>query len=134
MNIKNKKRIAIVMLVVFSFMLAAGLSGAPDKKPDSPKCEKFDENLEGLVERGVITTEELTKIRDYFKIEREEKRKVFDEIKDMDEAQRKEYMQNYRKNKINVVDKMVQDKVITKEQAESIKEIMPKHKHKRKEG
>ncbi len=123
-----KKSIGVILLLAFCFTFAFGLIVIADKT-DEPKCKRFSEELEDLVKEGVITNEELVKVKDYFKIEREERKKLFEKMKSMDEAQRKEYMEDYRKNKVNVVDKMVEDKVINEEQGERIKEIMPKHKH-----
>ncbi|MCK9216430.1 MAG: hypothetical protein M0P77_00710 [Firmicutes bacterium] len=131
MNIKTKKLVTFAMLMIFCFVLVFGIVGFADSKADDSKREKFTKDLESLVENGVITNEELLKIKDYFQIEREEKKKLFEQMKDMTEEQRRQHMQDYRKNKTNVIDKMVQDKVITQEQAESIKKIMPKHKRRK---
>lgn len=131
MNIKTKKLVTFAMLMIFCFTLVFGIVGFANNKVDDSKREKFTKDLESLVENGVITNEELLKIKDYFQIEREEKKKLFEQMKDMTEEQRREHMQNYRKNKTNVIDKMVQDKVITQEQAENIKKIIPKHRRRK---
>ncbi len=131
MNIKAKRFITFAMLMIFCFTLVFGIVGFADNKADDSKREKFTKDLESLVENGVITNEELLKIKNYFQIEREEKKKLFEQMKNMTEEQRREHMQNYRKSKTNVIDKMVQDKVITQEQAESIKKIMKKHRRKK---
>lgn len=131
MNIKTKKLVTFAMLMIFCFTLVFGIVGFANNKVDDSKREKFTKDLESLVENGVITNEELLKIKDYFQIEREEKKKLFEQMKDMTEEQRREHMQNYRNNKINVIDKMVQDKIITKEQAENIKKIIPKHRRRK---
>lgn len=131
MNIKTKKLVTFAMLMIFCFTLVFGIVGFANNKVDDSKREKFTKDLESLVENGVITNEELLKIKDYFQIEREEKKKLFEQMKDMTEEQRREHMQNYRKNKTNVIGKMVQDKVITQEQAENIKKIIPKHRRRK---
>ena len=51
-------------------------------------------------------------------------------MKEMNEEQRKEFIKNYKKDKIDIWDKMVRDKVITEQQAEEIKKIIPYHKNK----
>lgn len=74
----------------------------------------------------------MIKIKEYLQKDREEKRKVFDEAKGLKEEERKEFIRNYRKNRINVFDKMVEDKVINEEQAKTIKELMHKYKKENK--
>lgn len=132
MDINAKRARIASMLIIFCFIFALGAIGFTDNKVDVPKEDRFTKGLESLIEKGVITSEELVKIKDYLKSERAEKRKIFEQMKDMNEEQRKEFIQDYRKNKIDIVDKMVQDKVITKEQAEEIRKIMPRYrKHKK---
>ncbi|MPN21261.1 hypothetical protein SDC9_168640 [bioreactor metagenome] len=89
--------------------------------------EKISKDLDGLVEKGIIKSRDVEKIKDYLKIEREGRRKMFEQLKGMTEEQKKEFFQNYKKSRKDVVQKMVDDKIITKEQAEEIRKIMPQH-------
>lgn len=124
----------IISILVLSFIFALGvvcLAEAPtENKTQVPKEDRITKNLDSLIEKGVIKAEDAERIRDYLKVDREEKRKIFEKMKDMNEEQRKELIRNYRKDKVNIWEKMVQDKVITIEQAEEIRKIMPHHKHK----
>lgn len=124
----------IIIALVLSFIFALGavsFAEVPtENNPEAPKEDRITKGLNTLIEKGVIKAEDAARIRDYLKADREEKRKVFDQMKGMNEEQRKEFIQNYRKDKVNVWDKMVEDKVITKEQAEEIRNIMPHHKQK----
>src|SRR5690606_19106542 len=101
-----------------------------ENKPEAPKEDRITKGLNTLIEKGVIKAEDAERIRDYLKTDREEKKKIFEQMKDMNEEERKEFIKNYRKDKVNVWDKMVKDKVITEEQADEIRKIMPHHKHK----
>lgn len=87
--------------------------------------EKLTEKLNTLVQKGVITSSDVTKIKDYMKAEREEHQKNFEKIKTMTEEERKEYFKNNKMQRKNVIEKMVEDKVITKEQAKEIKNAVP---------
>jgi len=132
---KNRKFINLVIAVlVLSFIFALGTVNYAEppveNKKTTPREEKIQKALEGLVEKGVLKSEDIEKINNYLRIEREEKRKMFDQMKDMTEEQRKEFIKNYRKNKVDVWEKMVKDKVITQEQADEIRKVMPHHRHK----
>ncbi len=104
--------------------------------------EKLTEKLNTLVQKGVITNNDVTKIKDYMKAEREERQKNFEKIKTMTEEQRKEYFEKNKMQRKNMIDKMVEDKVITEEQAKEIKNVIPwldksghkDHKHQRPEN
>lgn len=89
--------------------------------------EKIAKDLNGLVEKGIIKSRDVEKIKDYLKVEREERRKMFEQLKDMTEEQKKEFFQNYKKSRKDVVQKMIDDKVINEKQAEEIRKIMPQY-------
>ncbi|SHI96833.1 hypothetical protein [Lutispora thermophila] len=131
---KNRKLINLMTTVlILSFIFSIGsvnLAEAPseDKKP-FPKEERITKSLEQLVEKGVLKPEDVEKINNYLKIEREEKRKMFEQMKNMTEEQRKEFIRNYRKDKVDLWEKMVDDKIITKEQADEIRKLLPHHRH-----
>lgn len=134
MGYKGKKMRLKIIILVLSLIFALGAVAfaelPAENKKDVPKEERITKGLDSLVEKGVIKAEDLGKIRDYLKAERAEKRKIFEQMRNMPEDQRKEYIQNYKKDKVDVMEKMVRDKIITKEQAEEIRKIMPMHKHK----
>ena len=132
MDISAKRAKFISILIIFCFIFALGAIGFTENKVDVPKEDRFTKGLESLIEKGVITAEELGKIKDYLKSERAEKKKIFEQMKDMNEEQRKEFIENYRKNKVDIIEKMVKDKVISKEQAEEIRKIMSGRKHHKK--
>lgn len=133
--VNNRKLINLIITVlVLSFIFTLGTASfaepANENKKVFPKEERFSKALEDLVEKGILKSEDVEKINNYLKIEREEKRKMFDQMKDMTEEQRKEFIKNYRKNKVDLWEKMVNDQIITQEQADEIRKIMPQHRHK----
>lgn len=132
MTNNNRSIVLIITILVLSFIFALGLVGfsetPAENKTDAPREDRITKGLDSLIEKGIIKAEDVDKIKDYLQAERIEKRKIFDQTRNMSEEQRKEFIKNYKKNKINVIDKMVRDKVITKEQAEEIRKIMPRHK------
>ena len=132
--VDNEKNVRLIIILVLSFILALGavaFAEVPaENNKEVPQQDRITKGLDSLIEKGVIKPEDVGKIKDYLKAERAEKRKIFERIKSMPEEQRKEFIQNYRKDKVDVMEKIVRDKVITKEQAEEIRKIIPKHKHK----
>ena len=131
---KGKKARIISMVLIFVFIFSLGVISFADEKMNPEKGNGFTKDLEGLIKKKVITDEELVKIKEYLEEERKERRKVFEEIKDMNEEERKEFVESYRKTKVNIVDKMIKDEIINEKQGEEIKKIMPKCNHrKRKE-
>ena len=131
---KGRKTKIISMILIFVFIFSLGVISFADEKMNPEKGNGFTKDLEGLIKKKVITDEELVKIKEYLEEERKERRKVFEEIKDMNEEERKEFVESYRKTKVNIVDKMIKDEIINEKQGEEIKKIMPKCNHrKRKE-
>lgn len=135
---KNRKLVNLITAVlVISFLLSLGIlsfADNPDKNNHpSPKEERMTKALESLVEKGVLKSEDVDKIMEYIRTQREEKKKMFDKMKEMDREQRKEFVKNYYRDKMNIWDKMVKDNVITEQQAEEIKKVIPYHRNKCKE-
>ena len=83
---KNRKLINLVItILVLSFIFALGTVSFAEppceNRKTSPKEERINKALEGLVEKGVLKSEDVEKINNYLKIEREEKRKqIINEI------------------------------------------------------
>ena len=124
-KLKKNKKSALIVLLSLVLAFSIGFADGKDKKPVNDKLVK---DLEILLEKEIITSEQLVAIKDYLKIEREEKRKAFEQMKNMSEEERKDFIKDYRKTKVNVVDKMIEDNVINEEQGEELRKIMPVRK------
>jgi len=135
---KNRKLVSLIAAaLVVSFLLSLGVlsfADNPDKNNQpSTREEKMTKALESLVEKGVLKSEDVDKIMEYLRNHREEKKKMIEKMKEMDRDQRREFVKNYYRDKMNIWDKMVKDNVITEQQAEEIKKVIPYHKNKCKE-
>lgn len=80
--------------------------------------QKLD--LNSLVQKGVLTQNDVTKINAYLATAKQEKQKMLNEIKGMTKEQMKTYFDTHKVDRTNIVQKMVNAGVITKEQAAEI--------------
>lgn len=106
-------------------------------KKEEMKEEHQNEMVSGLVEKGIITEEDKLEILDFMKAKMEERKAEFEKIRNMTEEERKAYFEENRKVKSDLMTELVEAGIITEEQANQIKENMPKpegfkHGHHRK--
>ena len=86
---------------------------------------RLNEGLQSLVERGVLTSKDIDNIRSYMLKMREERQENIDKLKSMTPEQKEEYFKEYKRSRKDILDKMIDDKVITKKQAEEIRKAIP---------
>lgn len=93
------------------------------------KAEKFDEILESLIDEGTIDEDEKDEIVAFIEEKEEEKEAEREAVEAMTDEERQEYFEEKREEgKGNdAISEMVEDGIITEEQAEALKELMPKH-------
>lgn len=87
--------------------------------------ENMDSKLNILQQKGILSLDDIKSINDFMNAEREEKRKAIERLKEMSQEEKNQYFQARRNSNKNIIDKMVENKVITEKQAEEIKKIMP---------
>ena len=90
---KNRKLISIIIAVlVISFLFPLGIIGFAENPEQnnqtSPREEKMTKALESLVEKGVLKSEDVDKIMEYLRTQREEKKKMFEKMKEMNENEK----------------------------------------------
>lgn len=84
------------------------------------------DKLNGMVQKGTITQIQSDKVKMYFENARKER---IEKLKNMTEEQRKTYFKDHKRGQ-DVIEKLVEDSVITKEQAEELrKTLMEGHKN-----
>ncbi|MGB7605116.1 MAG: hypothetical protein WBL93_06535 [Lutisporaceae bacterium] len=84
------------------------------------------DKLNGMVQKGTITQIQSDKVKMYFENARKERT---EKLKNMTEEQRKTYFKEHKRGQ-DVIEKLVEDGVITKEQAEELrKTLMEGHKN-----
>lgn len=97
--------------------------------------QNFKEKLDSLVKSGTITQAQEDKILSLIKQKEDERKAEMEKVKNMTEEQRKEYFkQNKVKAKGDIFKELVEQNVITQQQADTIKNtIFDKNKDKRKD-
>lgn len=82
--------------------------------------QRMIDKLNGMVQKGTITRAQADKIKVYFENARKEK---IEKLKNISEEQRKTYFKENKRGQ-SVIEKMVKDGVITKEQAKELREVL----------
>ncbi|QCX34088.1 hypothetical protein FDN13_10430 [Caloramator sp. E03] len=95
------------------------------KEKSIKNLQTLNEVLDSLVKDGKITSTQKEKIVSYVKIKEDERKAEKEKLKKMDEKQREEYFKNAKKNvKKDMFDDLVDQKVITQQQADTIKKAL----------
>lgn len=89
------------------------------------KEARMSEGLQKLVDNGVLTSDDINNIRDYMLKIRDERKTQIEKLKSMTPEQRKEYFNNSKNERKDILTRMVEDKVITQKQADEIKKAIP---------
>ncbi|HYE83939.1 MAG TPA: hypothetical protein VEG39_17460 [Clostridia bacterium] len=86
---------------------------------------RMNDGMQGLVDKGVLTAKDIENIRSYMLKVREERKAKLEKLKTMTAEERKQYFINAKKERKDILTRMVEDKVITKTQAEEIDKAIP---------
>lgn len=89
------------------------------------KEARLADGMQGLVDRGVLTPTDIDNIRSYMVKVREERKEKLEKLKSMTPEERKEYFKESKKDRKDILTKMVEDNVITEEQAKEIRKAVP---------
>ena len=99
------------------------------------KDEKLTAALNSLVEKSVLKSDDVSKIKAFLQAERVARKAECQKIKAMTEAERKAYFEQNKTTRVDVIQKMVNQKIITAEQAAELRKVMPgKHRKGHKGG
>ena len=93
------------------------------------RSEKLDEILENLIDEGTIDEDQKDEIGGFLEEKAEEKEAEREAVEAMTDEERQEYFEEKREEGKgnNAISEMVENGIITEEQAEALKELMPKH-------
>ena len=89
------------------------------------KEARLADGMQSLVEKGVLTTNDISNIRSYMVKVREERKEKIEKLRSMTPEERKEYFEESKNERKDIITKMVEDKVITEEQAKEIRKAIP---------
>ncbi len=93
--------------------------------------ENIQKGLNTLVTSKVLTEAQCAKVKEAIMAREVERRDNYTKMKDMKESQRKEYMKKIKKNQVDPMKVLLDNKIITKEQEKEIQKVLPQyHKHK----
>lgn len=89
------------------------------------KETRINDGMQSLVDKGVLTAKDIENIRNYMVKIREERKENIDKLKSMTAEERRAYFKQHKKEQKDILLKMVEDKVITEEQAKEIRKAIP---------
>lgn len=142
MEYTKLKKVVITSLLSGSIVLSVGIAANASNftndqeysqykiedyaiKPKRHKLpEKFNNALNSLVERKVITKEKSEEIKVYLKKTIAERKNEYSKIKGMSEEQKKEYFKNNKKERKSIIEKMIEDGVITEHQGAELRKAL----------
>ncbi len=129
-NMERGQKQGILEEMVEEGIITSEEAEAIKDKQEETMIEKREElinsKLESLVEDGTITEDDIDLIIEYMDEQREEKREEMEAIKDMTEEERKEYFEENKTEKTDILSQMVEDGVLDEDKAEAIRELLPK--------
>lgn len=83
--------------------------------------KSLNEKLTIMVQKGTITEAQAVKVRAYFEKVRDERTEMHRKLQNMNDEQRKAFFKEYKKD--SVMDKLIEDGVLTKEQVEELRNL-----------
>jgi Tfp pilus assembly protein PilP len=99
------------------------------------KDEHFNAQLDSLVKSGTITQQQKDKILSYMEKKKAERKAEFEKVKSMSETERKDYFEKMKsQSKPDMFRELVDQKVLTQDQADAVKAQLPHHKDDRGRG
>ena len=131
---KNKKQGSLLGDMVSNGIITEDEAQLIKEKLREMKEKRMNDGMQSLLDKGVLTQKDIENIRSYMLKVREEREAQIEKLKTMTEEERKEYFAKAKKDRKDILTRMVEDKVITKEQAEEIRKAIPelgKSKHRR---
>lgn len=81
--------------------------------------------LNALVEQGILSKDDVRRIENYLIKAGDYRKSEYEKLKGMTESQRKEYFKNRKRDTRDIIEKMLEDKIITEKQAEEIRKALP---------
>lgn len=89
------------------------------------KKQKLNQALEELVNKNIITETKSKEIQEYIDKYKAEK---FNKFKDMTREEKRLYFKENRKNKKSVINKMIEDNIISEKQGNEMRKILRKNR------
>lgn len=94
------------------------------------KKDEISQKLDELIKNNTINKEQKKKFLDKLEEAHKERKENFKKLKGMSEKERKEYIEKNNLHNKDILDELIKEGVINKDQAEAIKKIMPRNNRK----
>lgn len=122
---KQRKKGSLLRDLVHDGIITEAEGEAIKAKLKEMKETRFQVGLQQLVDKGVLSGQDIDNIRSYMLKEREARKAQMDKLRTMTPEERKAYFESAKKDRKDIISKMVEDKVITEKQAEEIRKAVP---------
>ena len=88
--------------------------------------ERIKNDLQGLVDDGTLSEDDVDTLIEYMHENKDERKEEMEKVKEMTPEERKAYFEEKRESgeKIGIFEEMVEDEVLTQEQADAVKELL----------
>lgn len=97
------------------------------EKRAAERKQKITEQLSSLVENKTITQDQVNKLIEKLQKKDEETKALHEKLKAMTPEERKTYMEQNKKDRKDILQELVDEGTITKDQADAMRKAMPMH-------
>jgi len=122
---KQRKKGSLLRDLIQDGILTEAEGEAIKNKLREMKEARLHGGLQQLVDKGVLTDQDISNIRGYMLKIREERSAQMEKLRTMTPEERKAYFESEKKNHKDILERMVEDKVLTLNQAEEIRKVLP---------
>lgn len=122
---KQRKKGSLLRDLIHDGILTEAEGEAIKTKLKEMKEARLQSGLQQLVDKGVLSDQDISNIRGYMLKIREERSAQIEKLRTMTPQERKAYFESEKKNRKDILERMVEDKVLTLKQAEEIRKVIP---------
>ncbi len=90
------------------------------------KQTQINNSLSPLVEEGIISQDVIDRFIELDEERHEERKAKFGKMRDMTKEERRDFLKENRGNRVSIIDQMVEEGTITEDQADAIRESLPR--------
>lgn len=131
MSQKNGERLnpfdAMVKDGVLTQSEADTIKSKLQEKRAADRKQKITEQFSSLVENKTITQDQVNKLIEKLQKKDEEAKALHEKLKAMTPEERKAYMEQNKKDRKDILQELVDEGTITKDQADAMRKVMPMH-------
>lgn len=122
---KQRKKGSLLRDLIHDGIISQAEGEAIKAKLKEMKEERLHGGLQQLVDRGVLSGEDIDNIRSYMLKLRSERKEQLEKLNSMTPEEREKYYEGAKKDRKDIITRMVEDGIITEKQAEEIRKAVP---------